>query len=177
MDVSWYFAPYFLSDLQLWISNEPVTAIFQIYAHADALFIGLTADDGAIMISEFTPNFWIGSTITTANTGTQPFSGNRQWGYHTNQSGNLELYARAVDIARVSDIIRYNPLGNSTCKEDTYYNIGDATWTNLQNEIEQWINDNGGQVSVVPRTAIRFDKNKLQELLEQNETIDQINCD
>ena len=128
------------------------------------------------MISKFTSNYWIGSTITTEQTGTQPFSGNRQWGYLTNQSGNLELYARAVDIARLSNLTKYNPLGSSECKEDTYYNIGESTWSNLQEEIKQWINDNGGQADVVPKIAIRFDKNKLKEMLESNETIDQINC-
>lgn len=48
--------------------------------------------------------------------------------------------------------------------------------SNPQNEIQQWVIDNGGQATVVPKTAIRFDKEKLKELLEINETIDQINC-
>jgi len=62
------------------------------------------------------------------------------------------------------------------CQEDTYYNIGEATWSNLQEEIAQWVNDNGGQATVVPKTAIRFDKAKLKEVLESNESIDQIPC-
>jgi hypothetical protein len=41
---------------------------------------------------------------------------------------------------------------------------------------KQWINDNGGQAEVIPKTAIRFDKTKLKELLKSNETIDEINC-
>lgn len=176
VDVGWDFDPYLNSDLVKWLSNQPVTAIFKISAFADAIGLGLAADDGAIMISKFTSTYWIGSTITTERTGTQPFSGNRQWGYLTNQNGNLELYARAVDIARVSNATKYNPLGNSECKEDTYYNIGEATWSNLQEEIKQWINNNGGQSNVVPKTAIRFDKNKLKKILESNETIDKINC-
>jgi hypothetical protein len=65
---------------------------------------------------------------------------------------------------------------SAECKEDTYYNIGEETWSNLQNEIKQWINDYDGQAEVIPKTAIRFDKTKLKELLESNETIDEINC-
>jgi len=30
----------------------------------------------------------------------QPFSGNRQWGWNINQNGNLEIYTRAVAFGR-----------------------------------------------------------------------------
>ena len=116
------------------------------------------------------------STITTEFSGTQPFSGNRQWGYITNLNGNLELYARAVDVARVSNLVKYFTPGSNDCKQDSYYNIGEATWSNLQDEIKQFIVDNGGQAITIPKTAIRFDKSKLKQVLESNETIDQIPC-
>jgi hypothetical protein len=176
-NVSWTFTPYYANDITMWNSSNPLTTIFKIDANADISLLGnLISDDGAIMISAFTPEYWIGSTITTEFSGTQPFSGNRQWGYITNQSGNLELYARAVDVARVSNLVRYYTLGSNECKTDTYYNIGEATWSNLQEQIKQWIIDNGGQATIVPKTAVRFDKSKLKEMLESNETIDQIPC-
>jgi hypothetical protein len=43
----------------------------------------------------------------------------------------------------------------------------------LQNEIRDWVINNGGQAEVVPKTAVRFPKEKIKELLESNETIDQ----
>ncbi len=176
-DVSWTFSPYFANDISIWNSSNPLTAIFKIDASAEEIPFGnLISDDGAIMISEFTSNYWIGSTIATEFSGTQPFSGNRQWGYITNSNGNLELYARAVDVARVSDRVKNWTPGSDECKEDSYYNIGEATWSNLQEEIKQFIVDNGGQAEVVPKTAVRFDKDKIKELLESNESIDQINC-
>lgn len=176
-DVSWTFSPYFANDNSIWSSTNPLTAIFKIDASADGIPFGDTiSDDGAIMISGFTSEYWIGSTITTEFSGTQPFSGNRQWGYITNLNGNLELYARAVDVARVSNLVKYFTPGSNECKEDSYYNIGEATWSNLQDEIKQFIVDNGGQTNIVPKTAIRFDKTKLKEMLESNETIDQIPC-
>jgi hypothetical protein len=101
------------------------------------------------------------------------------WGWLTNTNGNLELFARAVDIARVSNLVKNWTPGNNECKEDSYYNIGEATWSNLQNEIRDWINSpesNGGQATIIPKTAIRVDKEKIKELLLSNETIDQINC-
>jgi hypothetical protein len=174
-DVSWEFIPYYPSDVTQWNSTNPVTTMFIIDASAGSWMFDLIADDGAIMISNYTSNYWIGSTIQTPKSGTQPFSGNREWGWLINQSGNLELYARAVDVANVSKIISNTP-GGSECKEDTYYNIGEATWSNLQEQIKDWIIENGGQAQVVPKVAIRFDKTKLKEMLESNESIDQIQC-
>lgn len=174
-DVSRTFVPYSQADATIWNSNNPLTTIIAIDAWGDVVFSELISDDGAIMISSYTNQYWIGSTIQTAYTSSQPFSGNRQWGFNTNQSGNLELYARAVDVARVSDITLFGP-GTNECKEETYYNIGDTTWSNLQEEIKNWVNAYGGQAKIIPRIAIRFDKTRLKELLEKNETIDQINC-
>ena len=174
-NVSWKFVPYGSTDAAIWNSTNPLTAIIGIDASSDIPLGDAISDDGAIMISAYTSQYWIGSTIQTPFSGTQPFSGNRQWGYLTNQKGNLELYARAVDIARVSGIIRFSE-DNSECSEDTYYNIGEATWSNLQEQIKTWVNANGGIATVVPKTAIRFDKTKLKELLESNETINLINC-
>uniref|UniRef100_UPI00261D0462 hypothetical protein n=1 Tax=uncultured Tenacibaculum sp. TaxID=174713 RepID=UPI00261D0462 len=179
-DVSWKFIPYFPWELTKWNSYNPLTTIFKIDANADVFMSSTIADDGAIMISEYTSSYWIGSTIATEFSGTQPFSGNRQWGYIRNQSGNLELFARAVDIARLSNVMTYSSFiglgGNFECKEDTYYNIGEATWSNLQEQIKNWVVKNGGEASVIPKTAIRFDKNKLKEMLEKNEAIDKIKC-
>jgi len=175
-DVSWEFVPYTNSELTLWNSTNPLTTIFKIDANANIFGGDAISDDGAIMISAFNPNYWIGSTIATFWSGTQPFSGNRQWGFLRNQNGRLELYARAVDVARVSAVIKYGP-GNDECKADTYYNIGEATWTNLQNQIAKWVNFNGGEAVVKTKTAIRFDKTKIKEILESNDRIDQIKCD
>ncbi|WP_299160887.1 hypothetical protein [uncultured Tenacibaculum sp.] len=175
-DISWTFLPYHQVDGDIWNSTDPLTAIIAIKAWGDVVFGSLVSDDGAIMISAFTNQYWIGSTIATVNTGTQPFSGNRQWGYLTNSNGNLELYARAVDVARVGDLTLYGP-GTDECKEDTYYNIGEETWSNLQNEIKDWVNAYNGKATVKEKVAKRFDKTKLKEMLEKNESIDQIKCD
>ncbi len=66
--------------------------------------------------------------------------------------------------------------GDDECKADTYYNIGEATWSNLQDQIAKWINLNGGIARVRPKTAIRFDKEKIEEVLKNSNSIDQINC-
>jgi len=46
----------------------------------------------------------------------------------------------------------------------------------MQQEILHWVIANGGQASVIPKTAVRFNKSKIKEMLERNESIDQIPC-
>ena len=149
-----------------------------IEADAAGILPTIATDDGAVIVSDFTTNDWTISTIMTANNGTQPFSGNRQWGWIINQNGNLEFFTRAVDVANISILLNIG--ANTECQQETYYDIAEATWENLQQEIADWINSpesNGGQATIIPKTAIRVDKEKIEELLTSTETINQINCD
>ena len=89
------------------------------------------------------------------------------------------MFTRAVDVARISDIVNSIPSllgGNDQCNQDTYYNIAEATWENMQQEITQWINNNGGHAVIGTKKAVRVDKDKIKSLLESNETISQIPC-
>ncbi|HET8885861.1 MAG TPA: hypothetical protein VFM70_05855 [Salinimicrobium sp.] len=189
IDIWWQFNPMSGNDGNLFLSNNPVSSILLIDAGANNPFVNANADLGAIIVSDFTPNNWTISTIQTPDTGTQPFSGNRQWGWLINESGNLEIYTRAVDVARVADIFLEQPatwLGsNIECQQDTYYDIAEATWENMQQEIADWINDdeisNGGQASINPPKVVRIERETIEEILTTDESdgsIDQIlnNC-
>jgi len=177
-DINWEFIPLTNQDGIDFISNDPIASILLIEADATGILPTIATDDGAVIVSDFTANDWTISTITTANNGTQPFSGNRQWGWIINQNGNFEFFTRAVDVANISVLLNIG--ANTECQQETYYDIAEATWENLQQEIVDWINSpesNGGQASIIPKTAIRVDKEKIEELLIGNETINQINCD
>ena len=178
-DISWEFVPLTLNDANLFTSNNPLASILLINAGVDIEGIigeSATSDEGAIMVSEFTSNDWTISTITSPQNGSQPFSGNRQWGWLINQNGNFEFFTRAVDVAKINKILNIIPGTNTECQQDTYYNIAEATWENMQQEITDWVNVNDGQANIVPKKAIRVNKEKIKELLLSNETIDQINC-
>ena len=58
-------------------------------------------------------------------------------------------------------------IGASTeCQQDTYYSIAEATWQNLQQEIKDWIvNEGGGQAVVNTPTTVHVDKEKIKEIL------------
>ncbi|KAB1071096.1 hypothetical protein F6U93_01525 [Tamlana haliotis] len=186
-DINWKFIPFSANDADLFTANNPLTAIFLIEAGASRFLTKLSADEGAIMVSDYTSNDWTISTIQTPDTETQPFSGNRQWGWLINQNGNLELFTRAVDVAIISDLIliyRSNPFSDidEECQQNDYYNVAEATWKNMQQEISEWINDdeisNGGQASINPPKALRVKKQTIIEILTSTESINQIlsNC-
>jgi len=182
IDIWWEFNPLTQNEESLFLSNDPISSILIIDAGANNPAVNFNADLGAIIVSDFTPNNWTISTIQTPDTETQPFSGNRQWGWLINGSGNLEIYTRVVDVARVADVFLKKPatwLGSDIeCQQDTYYDIAEATWQNMQEEIANWINDdelsNGGQASINPPKAARVDKEKIVEILTTNDSIDQI---
>ena len=177
IDISWEFNPPTPNEEALFLSSNPISSILLIDAGANNPAVDFNADLGAIMVSDFTSNNWTISTIQTPDTETQPFSGNRQWGWLINDSGNFEIYTRAVDVARVSDdnlgflASIYTDIG---CQQDTYYDIAEATWKNMQQETEDWINDddlsNGGQASKNEPKAVRIDKEKIKEILTAEES-------
>ena len=173
-DISWDFIPLSNRDGINFVSNNPIASILLIEADASGLLPWIATDDGAVMVSHFTNNDWTIASIQTANNGTQPFSGNRQWGWNINQNGNFEFFTRAVDVANISKLLNIG--ANTECQQETYYDIAEATWENLQQEIALWVNNNGGQASIVPKTVVRVAKEKVEELLNSNETINQINC-
>lgn len=181
-DINWEFVPLSTNDANLFVSNNPLTAILFINAGVNIEgMVGenLTSDEGTIIVSGYNANNWTISTITSPQNGSQPFSGNRQWGWLINQNGNLEFYTRAVDVAKVNKLLNVLPGTNTECQQDTYYNIAEVTWQNLQQEIKDWIvNEGGGQALVNTPKAVRVKKETIEEILTTNESINQIlsNC-
>ncbi|AGC76844.1 hypothetical protein DDD_1717 [Nonlabens dokdonensis DSW-6] len=179
-DIWWNFSPYLPLDMQTFDGFNPISAIFTISAGTDGLLTNLTADEGAVIVSDYVGNsHWTVSTIETpfGVTGSQPFSGNRQWGITRNAQGNTELFTRAVDVAKMTTLIENDPFNQLTEKQNDYYNIANATWENLQSEVINWINSKNGVASIsLDTTVLKVDKEKILELLKQSETIDEINC-
>jgi len=175
-DISWSFGPYFNADKWKW-KNDPISTIFKISADASGPS-GLAVDQGAIIISQKSDCCFVGSTIYTPETESQPFSGNRQWGYKINTNGQMVVYTKAIDVAHLLDFTKFmqNLLGPDNCAINTYYNIASETWLNLQAKIISYINDKGGSAELGTTEAIKIDFNKVVEILEQDTPIISISC-
>lgn len=177
-DIKWDFLPYSIQDATDFVSNNPIASIYLIEADASTPLQNIATDDGAIMVSGLTANNWTISTINTPNNGSQPFSGNRQWGWIINQSGNFEFYTRAVDVATISKLLGVISFGSADteCQQETYYDIADATWRNMQQEIENWVVENGGQAQIAHSKSVQVQKEILLELLTDEQQINSIPC-
>lgn len=170
----WKFEPLDeIFDTQKWNSDNPLSAIFLINAGSyNSVLASFTADQGSIIVSDFTDRDWTISTITSAENDTQPYSGKRQWGLLTNGSGNIEIYTRAVDIARIDNILESMPaLPNQECKMDDYYNVADLSWRKLMENLYLWINSNGGTAVIKEPTIVRIQRQLLKTYLEGDGTI------
>ncbi len=162
-------------DRNIWPSNNPVSTIFFINATAANIAMQPFTDDGAVIVSDYChSNCWTFSTIQTPASGSQPLSGNRQWGL-TMVGGNLTFYNRAADRAHILTLLStFFP----KCAMNDYYAIGVHTWKNLQNHIRQFINEHGGQAVLDPNSslAINPDWKYLYEQLKGTDTITSIPC-
>jgi hypothetical protein len=149
-DIWWEFQNYpgfnSPSSIERWLGSDPVSTIFFIDAGADGIMPNLFADKGAVMVSDITGCCWIFSTIATPESGSQPFSGHRQFGIRTNERGNLEFFTRAVDRAKLTKFMGF--LVNDACSINDYFDIGDVTWSGLMDSVTSFIIGNGGQANI-----------------------------
>ena len=177
INATWEFSLYDINeDLPLWTSRS-IGAKFFIDANANHLN-SLVADDGAIItIQENEFNFII-NTIKTPRSSTQPFSGKRMWGIRTNETGNLEIFTRAVDTAKPLTLINIFGLElfNPNCDVKDYYVIADRTWTNLIDKVADFIINHNGEVSEKPSKVVHMDFKVLYDKLKSEIPVNFISC-
>lgn len=112
---------------------------------------GIGRDDGAVMISEITPQYWIFTTVFAAGhrdgeifggSNLHPITGNRQFGYKVVPEGYI-IYTKGVD--RVSDSVR--ALGNTGAEiaNAGAFSSGDRLWRTFQNGLVDEVTRNGGE--------------------------------
>jgi hypothetical protein len=112
---------------------------------------GLGRDDGAVMISEITPQYWIFTTVFAAGhrdgevfggSNFHPITGNRQFGYKEVPEGYI-FYTKGVD--RLSDSAR--ALGNAPAEMANVgaFSSGDRLWRTFQNGLVAEVTKNGGE--------------------------------
>ena len=176
-DIWWNFQNYpgFNSpnSTERWLGTDPVCTIFLIDAGAAGPIDNAVADLGAVMVSDFTGCCWIFSTIATPISGSQPFSGHRQFGIRTNERGNLEFFTRAVDRAKLTGFMKF--LLNDACSIKDYFDIGDVTWSGLMESVTSFIIDNDGQANVYRGDYIRPNYDDIKSRLKSDLPIE-INC-
>lgn len=177
-DIWWNFEDYpgFISpsSTERWLGFDPISTIFLIDAGAAGPIDNAVADLGAVMVSDITGCCWIFSTVATPVSGSQPFSGHRQFGLRTNERGNLEFFTRAVDRAKLTPFMGW--LVNDACSIQDYFDIGDITWSGLMIAVTEFINNSkDGSATVYRSDYARPDYEDIKSRLTSDEPI-MINC-
>lgn len=135
------FVPYSGNDASMWASNNPLGSMFSIQFF-DPIF-GVNLDDGSVITSEYSGGTWIFTTAWTPKDGQHPVSGNREFGFSTNSDGSYTFFTKGVD--------RITTQFNSTAQYFTnaIFGGGDKLWASFQTKLAGYVNENGGQASVV----------------------------
>jgi hypothetical protein len=144
-------------------------------------------DDGSIVHTGYTnyinpannyqEHSFIYTTLSTALDFQHPVSGNRDFGIYSDQSnpGSYVFYTMGVD--RITDWMM--ALGNSAADEltgESGFDKADALWTNIQENMINFINGNGGQASFYSNknTIARPEWDHFYDFLEGLIDIDQL---
>jgi hypothetical protein len=146
------FSAYNKDENKLWLSNNPLGAILHLNFYVRLVGVSANVDEGAVVVSDYKPNYWRVSTIWTAMEGGHPISGNREWGYCSTQGGGYIFYTKAADrLTRTWALPA----------KDMAYAAQHRLWVSFQQGILNYVNRNGGQAQVLTPTANRYDWNQV----------------
>jgi len=129
------FDPYSSADETQWSGASPVGSVFNLD------IIG--PDNAAVVCSLVQAKKFRFTTITTPNTGSHPVSGHREFGVRSEGDAHV-FYTRGADRST-------HGMG-----ETIVFAGADHLWKSFQELLSEFINDNGGSATILPRFSKRF---------------------
>lgn len=132
-------------NVDKWNSARPIGSVVRIEMGDPQGMKGLRSgvDSGSVLVSDIALDHWVFSTVHSAEDGTHPVSGNRQFGFFSLEDGSLVVYARGAD--RVSDDKLL--FGNY---EGLVFDSQDQLWRSFQQRVVDFVNAHGGKAKMVP---------------------------
>lgn len=179
------------TDNDLWQSNSPVGGVISI----DIGPISFLGDDSTVICSQAESNFWIFLTVAAPSIvnmtspfttewpdGFHPVSGNRQFGYFTNDAGNMELFTRGCDKFHLPPQHGDLQIGTaiSYIVEKIAFWRADLLWESLQDGVSSFVNhpEQDGEASKKTPAKLRPPfVDAMTTLLKQSEPITSIPCE
>ena len=151
------FDPYDSSDAALLASADARGACLKLDINSGAFFFDPRGwDDAAVVICDKGPHdqptqFYSVTTINTPATGDHPVSGHRQFGFYTDE-GVTYFYTRGADRATLA----------FPGTEGAIYSGGEALWQSFQHVTSAFINQLGGEATIVPPFSERFNPSAIR---------------
>ena len=129
------FSEYSASDLKAWNSDNflGVTMRFDVYLGP------INAEDMSVVSTYVGKNNWVFSPVSTFFDQEHPLAGNRQFGLTTNSNGTYTFFTRGIDKTwGVGD----------TMLDNVIFNGAVDLWQSVMFNMNQYINQNGGDSSI-----------------------------
>lgn len=159
------FDPYSAADAVTRNGANPVGTCLNLDINSNASFYDPRGwDDAAIVISDKFTNgtrdgFYAVTTISTPDTGDHPVSGHRQFGFMTDH-GSVYFYTRGADRATLA----------FPGTENSIYAGGDSLWRSFQRTLAAYINNAGGQATIMPPFSERFNPGAIRAMFGWGES-------
>jgi hypothetical protein len=147
------FSPQDAIDKLRWNSINPLGAVLHLdfYRLVGQAVPPVNIDDGSVVVGDFIPSYWRVYTIWTPADHGHPVSGVREWGCKPEGDGFV-FFTRAADRPTKSLLLPF---------KDDIYAAQHALWMSFQRAIETFVRKHGGQATVLPPVANRYDWTQL----------------
>ena len=150
------------NETTLWNSTNPLGAI---------QYIDIFGDDGVVIVSEYSTNYWFFSTLNAPWAGNHPVSGVRQFGYEINNDNSYTFFVRGVD--RI-DSINTESLLLLAGGGNQFFGA-DNLWESFQLKLSTFVNESGDATILEPiKNRERFVE--VKEVLRGDRPISDLGC-
>jgi hypothetical protein len=151
-------------ESNLWNSENPTGSI---------IYIDIPGDDGVVICSEYTNSYWYFMTMNAPYAGNHPVSGTRQFGYEMHSDGSYNFFVRGVD--RINSF--FQELFIETFTNADQFLGADLLWYTFQENLKNFVNDNGGQATVGIDSKYRPNWEDVKDVLLGLKPISELGCD
>jgi RHS repeat-associated protein len=148
------FKEFSVEDQKLWLSSNPIGAVMQFDGSPipveNNIIEDWLSDDLTVVVTSHkvanTHSQWVFSTATTLKNGGHAVSGSRQFGISENINGGFTFWTRGTDKAHNLFDATISPI---------VFKSGEKIWKQLFQNVNTFINENGGRSSVVKPISTR----------------------
>jgi len=138
------FRPYSIEDRGKWQSPNPMNTVVT-FDIKDKNFGNI--DDASVMVTNFSSRGWMFSTVQNPDDNQHPVSGNRFFGYKSNNDGSYTFFAIGAD--RLTGYLD-NRFGDPLA-----FLQANKLWESFQLNIVNFVNKNGGKATALPSFSIQ----------------------
>jgi len=149
------FGPSKESEKTLWASDAPLTAIMRFVVNPDLIF---NIKEGmAVMATNYTIKdksmSWVFTPVYSSQNGDRghPLAGHRQFGITDNGDGTYTFFTRGIDTP-------WGWIDNRSSKD--IFAGADQLWTAVMNNVNNYVNKNGGKATTDSKSYVHFRKKR-----------------